>query len=60
MQIPDEIFEEFFKNLKDENLPELLIAELRILRESEKDITKEKLLEIIEKYQQDDGKDKTT
>jgi len=60
MQIPDEIFEEFFKNLDDENLPELLIAELRILRESEKDITKEKLLEIIEKYQQDDGKDKTT
>jgi len=57
MNIQDEIFEEFFKNLeKDENIPEKLINGLKKLKEQGNIKSQKKILELIKSLDKNDSK----
>ncbi len=58
MQIQDEIFEEFFNNLRGSDLPTSLVHKLIVLREKGQIGNKERLIELIKEYTKDDSKDK--
>lgn len=57
MQIQDEIFEEFFNNIRETGVPASLVDELKTLWEEGQNITKEKLLDHIQKYSKHDCQD---
>lgn len=56
MQIQDEIFEEFFKNLRNTGVPPSLVDELKTLWEEGQTISQEKLTNLIQKHSKDDSK----
>jgi len=51
--IQEEIFDDFFRKLKDAGLPEDLINELRMLLEKSEIGTKEKILEAVKRGEKD-------
>jgi len=59
MGIPEEIFEGFFKKLKeDENFPDLIVDELRGLWEFGEIASQEKIFKVIERGCEDASEDK--
>jgi len=58
MEINEEIFEEFFRKLEeDENIPHSIIEELKTLCRNWEDITREKIFEVIKRGSDSDGED---
>jgi hypothetical protein len=61
MGIVDEIFQDFFRKLReDEELPESIVTELTRLREKGETISEDKAFEIVERGCQDAHTDKET
>lgn len=58
MGIKEDIFEEFFKTLEEEEIPESTINELKILKEHGELISETKLLNMIERGCKDGNENK--
>ena len=55
MGVQEDIFEEFFKKLEDdEEFPDSIVEELKILRKSGEIASQEKILEVIERGSEND------